>query len=72
MGKCNELINLVWPNYNLNKNKTIELENDSLFNACNICRKLSLYTNNTALMQPSFSGLLVTCAYFPENRIIFH
>ena len=26
----------------------------------------SLYTSRTALIQPSFSGLFVTCAYFPE------
>lgn len=40
-----------------------------------VCDKNDFYyetqccqTSNTALIQPSFSGLLVTCAYFPVDR----
>jgi len=28
---------------------------------------IKFYTNNTALIQPSISGLLVTCAYLPQT-----
>lgn len=31
------------------------------------CSKI--YTNKTALIHPSFSGLLVTCAYFPHTTL---
>ena len=27
------------------------------------------YTSKTALMHPSFSGLFVTCAYFPQTTL---
>ena len=29
----------------------------------------AIYTSSTALMQPSFSGLLVTCAYLPHTTL---
>ena len=29
----------------------------------------SRYTSSTAFMQPSFSGLLVTCAYLPQTTL---
>lgn len=29
----------------------------------------SIHTNRTALIQPSFSGWLVTCAYFPQTTL---
>jgi hypothetical protein len=32
--------------------------------------KVKIYTSKTALMQPSFSGLFVTCAYFPASKYI--
>ncbi len=31
---------------------------------------VKIYTSKTALMQPSFSGLFVTCAYFPASKYI--
>jgi len=35
--------------------------------ACKRVSKRGIYTNRTALMQPSFSGWFVTCAYFPQT-----
>ena len=29
----------------------------------------AIYTSSTALMHPSFSGLLVTCAYLPHTTL---
>ena len=32
-------------------------------------REGAIYTSSTALMHPSFSGLLVTCAYLPHTTL---
>ena len=41
------------------------------YTAINCCNKLLQFThtNSTALIQPSFSGLFVTCAYLPHTTL---